>query len=258
MTLRSILAAVTIALLASATAAEDIVPDVLMQPAQSSVPGRTIDIRGLVTGMSLGEARSAFAGLLGEEPSENTSSFVLSGKGQMVQSVPYTSVLYSGDETDQLSAKFSALSSGNQITLITREADYRRAPEAAPLFDEFVSALVAKYGEPTFRRDGREVTYLRWTYKNGRPTPCDPESDPQCVEPQSAITMLPGTAETFDVIISAMVGRKRDEEQLLGFKLALTDLKLKLAADHADEAGMRPALEEAIAAAAANAPKPKL
>lgn len=258
MTLRSILAAVTIALLASATAAEDIMPNVLMQPAQSSVPGRTIDIRGLVTGMSLEEARLAFAGLKGEEPSENTSSFVLSGKGQMVQSVPYTSALYQGDETDQLSAKFSALSSGNQVTLITREADYRRAPEAAPLFDEFVSALVAKYGEPTFRRDGREVTYLRWTHKNGQPAPCDPEGTPQCPEPQSAITMLPGTAETFDVIISAMVGRKRDEEQLLGFKLALTDLKLKLAADHADETGMRPALEEAIAAAAANAPKPKL
>lgn len=258
MTLRSILATAAIALFASTAAAQDIMPDVLMQPAHSSAAGRTIDIRGLVTGMSVEEARSAFATLGGEEARENTSSFVLSGKGQMVKSTAYTSVLYQGDETDQLSAEFSALSSGNQITLITREADYRRAPEAAPLFDEFVSALVAKYGEPTFRKDGHEVTYLRWTYKDGQPAPCDPEGTPQCLEPQSAITMLPGSAEAFDVIISAMVGRMRNEEQLLGFKLALTDLELKLAADRADEEGMRPALDEAIAAAAANAPKPKL
>ncbi|KQN74798.1 hypothetical protein [Devosia sp. Leaf64] len=258
MTLRSILATVAIALLASAAAAQDIVPEVLLQPAQSSVPGRTIDIRGLVTGMSVEEARSAFADLGGDAPNENTSSFVLSGKGQTVQSAPYTSVLYQGDETDQLSAKFSALSSGNQITLVAREADYRRAPEAAPLFDDFVSALVAKYGEPSFRKDGREVTYLRWTYKDGLPVPCYPEGTPQCLEPQSAMMMLPQQAEAFDVIVSAMVGRKRGEDSLIAFKLALTSLELKLAADMADEAGMRPALEQAIAAAAANAPKPKL
>ena len=258
MTLRSILATAAIALFASAALAQDIMPDVIMEPAHSSVPGRTIDIRGLVTGMSVQEARSVFTALGDAAPNENTSSFVLSGKGQMVKSAPYTRVLYIGDESDRLSATFSALSSGNQITLVEREGDYRRAPEAAPLFDEFVSALVAKYGEPSFRKDGREVTYLRWTYKNGLPVPCDPEGTPQCLEPQSAITMLPEQAETFGVILSAMVGRKRNEEQLIAFKLALADLDLRLAADRADEAGMRPALEEAIAAAAANAPKPVL
>ena len=258
MTLRSILATAAIALFVSSTAAQEIMPDVLRQPNISSVPDRVIDIRGLVTGMSLKEARSVFAALGNEAPNENTSSFVLSDKEQMVKSVPYTRVLYQGDETDRLSATFSALSSGNQITLIAREADYRRAPESAPLFDEFVTALVAKYGEPTFRKDGREVTHLRWTYKNGQPAPCDPEGTPQCLEPQLAITMLPAQAEAFDVVLTALVGRQRDADKLIAFKLALTDLELKLAADLADEAGMRPALDDAIAAAAANAPKPVL
>jgi hypothetical protein len=254
----AILAACAMALAVSTVHAEDIMPDILMQPAQSSVPGRAIDIRGLVPGMSIEEARAALAAVNGGAIRENTYTTSLSGKGQMVSSVPYIKWLSIGDDTDKLSAMFSGISSGNQLTLIKREADYRNNRDAAPLFDGFVDALVQKYGDPSFRKDGNEVTYLMWTYKDGQPAPCDPNGTPQCLEPESAFSYLPERAEVFDVVLSAKVGRQRGSDHALVFQLALTDLSIKASADVADEEGMRPALDAAIAQAAANAPTPSL
>lgn len=258
MKLISILAACAMALAISTAYAEDIVPDVLIQATQSSVPGRIIDIRGLVPGMSVEEARTALAAIDGTAIQESLSSTVLSTRDHMVRGVPYTKWLTLQNGSDTLSASFSGISSGNQITLVKREADYRGSQDAAPLFDPFIAALVEKYGEPTFRKDGVEVTYMFWTYKDGSAAPCDPNGTPQCMEPETAFPMLPEQAEAFDVMLSAKVGRQRGSDHLLIFTLALTDLRLKVEADEADEAGLRPALEAAIAGAAAGAPKPAL
>lgn len=258
MKIAPILAACVMALAVSSANAEDIMPEVLIQPVVSSVPGHTIDIRGLVPGMGLEEARAVLIAVDGGAIDENMSSTVLSQGDQMVRSVPYIKWFSTKEATDKTSAMFSGLSSGSQITLIKREADYRGNRAAAPLFDPFVDALLDKYGEPSFRKDGREVTYLFWTYKNGQTAPCDPNGTPQCLQPESAFLYLPEQADVHDVILSAKVGRERDSDHLLIFQLALTDLSIKIASDIADESGMRPALDAAIAAAAASAPKPVL
>lgn len=258
MKLITIIAACGMLLATSSAHADDIVPDVLMQPAQSSVPGRAIDIRGLVQGMSIEEARAALVAADAGALRERTYSTSLSSKGHIVRSAPYVKWLGIGGDTDKLSATLSGISSGNQITLINRHGDYRNDREAAPLFDDFVDALVDKYGDPSFRRDGASVTHLMWTYKDGEPAPCDPDGTPQCLPPESAFSYLPERAEFFDVILAAKVGRERGHDRVLAFQLSLTDLSIKAAADIADEAGMRPALDAAIAESAANAPKPSL
>lgn len=254
----SILAACAMALAVSSAHAEDIMPEVLIQPVASSVPGHTIDVRGLVPGMSVEEARAILVAVDGAAIDENMSSTALSKGDKMVRSVPYTKWLSIEDRGDKTSAMFSGISSGNQITLVKREADYRGNRDAAPLFDPFIAALVEKYGEPSFRKDGVEVTYLMWTYKNGQTAPCDPNGTPQCMAPEIAFSMLPEQADVHDVILSAKIGRERGSDYLLVFTLALTDLSIKTASDIADDAGMRVALDAAIAAAAANAPKPVL
>lgn len=254
----SILAACALALTISAAHAEDIVPEVLMQPAISSVPGRAIDIRGLLPGMTPADARPVLSEILGTEPSEGLERTALRESGQTVTGIPFIKWLSGTVGSEETSVMFSGVSSGNQAVLITREAEYRRGEEA-PLFDEFVSSLVEKYGEPAFRKDGYNGTAVIWTYKDGQPATCLPNDTPQCLEPASAFSNLNATSKYFDVIVYALVGKGSADDTRVGrFRISSTDLSIKVTADEADEAGLRRALEAALAEAAANAPKPVL
>lgn len=252
-----ILAASILAATTSMACAQDISPNVLLEANQSSVPGRAIDIRGLVTGMSTEEALAAMVDLGGviDEGKERTA---LSSNGVTVTGTPFTKWLSVNVDGDRTVGWFSGVSSGNQLTLLQREADYRQDRDNAPLFDPFIASLLEKYGEPSFRKDGREVSYFMWTYKDGRPAACDPNGTPPCVEPETAKHYLHELAALYDVIVFAKVGRKSGEDRLLIFELSATDLSIMDAAAKADEAGLRPALEAAISAATTSAPKPSL
>lgn len=254
----SILTACAMALAVSSAQADDIVPDVLMQPAMTSVPGRAIDIRGLLPGMTTSEVRSVLTDILGAEPGESMERTVLSDSGIIIKSAPFTKWLSGQVGSEKTSVMFSGISSGNQAVLVTREAEYGRNDEA-PLFEDFVTSLVEKYGEPTYRKDGFGGAALIWTYKDGQPAACLPDDTPQCLEPSSAFSNLRETPKYFDVIVYAAIATgRRDETRVGQFRISSTDLSVKVAADEADEAGLRPALEAALAEAAANAPKPVL
>lgn len=254
----SILAVCAMTLTVSTIHADDIVPEVLMQPAISSVPGRIIDIRGLLPGMTPADARPLLTEILGAEPGESFEKTALRESGQTVTGTPFTKWLSGTVGSEKTSVMFSGVSSGNQAVLITREAEYRRE-EDAPLFDDFVASLIEKYGEATFRKEGFQTTAMIWTYKDGQPVECLPNDTPQCLEPSSAFSNLGATPKYFDVIIYAAIGKGRPDERRVGqFRISPTDLSIKVAADKADEAGLRPALDAALAEAAANAPKPVL
>lgn len=258
MKLTYVLAACAMLLTTPAVHAEDIAPDVLMQPIEASVPGRIIDIRGLLPGMTPAEARPLLADILGAEPRESYEKTALREAGQTVTGTPFIKWLSGEVGSEKTSVMFSGVSSGNQAVLITREAEYRRGEEA-PLFDEFVSSLVEKYGEPAFRKDGYNGTAVIWTYKDGQPATCLPNDTPQCLEPASAFSNLNATSKYFDVIVYALVGKGSADDTRVGqFRISSTDLSIKVTADEADEAGLRRALEAALAEAAANAPKPVL
>lgn len=259
MKLTSILAACTIMVLAvSVVHAEDVVPDVLLHPVISSVPGRTIDIRGLLPGMTPADVRPLLTEILGAEPREGYEKTALRESGQTVTGTPFIKWLSGEVGSEKTSVMFSGVSSGNQAVLITREAEYRRGDEA-PLFDTFLSSLIEKYGEPAFRKDGYNGTAVIWTYKDGQPAACLPDDTPQCLEPASAFSNLNATPKYFDVIVYALVGKTRPDETRVGrYRISSTDLSIKVAADKADEAGLRPALDAVLAEAAANAPKPVL
>lgn len=242
-------------LFASTTFAQDVVPEILMGAAQSSVPGRKIDIRGLVPGMSADEARAALASISGTAAEETTTSTTISSNGIMVRSVPYARALWVDHDGERLSARLSGLSSGNQTVFVQREADYRNTDRQAPLYEPFLASLLEKYGTPSFRKDGRSVTYLIWSYKDGQPAPCDPTGTPQCLEPEVAFQYLPQQAEAYDVIVYAAIGRETGSDRVAIFKLSSTDLSIKWTADEADAAGLRPALDAALAEARAKAPK---
>lgn len=258
MKLPSIFAAFALTLGITGTYAEDVAPPVLIEATHSVVPGRIIDIRGLVPGMTPAEVRPILADILGAPPHESMEKTVLSGAGTMVTGTPYTRSMSSHIDDEKIEAFFSGVSSGNQLYLVHREVDFRRSRSDAPLFDDFVAALVAKHGTPSFRKDGASVTHIMWTYKDGQVAPCDPDGTPQCLQPDSAITYLPEIAQTYDVVIYAAVARERGDERVALMKMSSADLVLKNAADQADRAGLRPALDAAIAAEAANAPKPIL
>lgn len=254
----SIIAACAMALAVTSAQAEDIVPEVVVQPVVSSVPGRAIDIRGLLPGMTTSEARAVLTDILGAEPGESIERTVLYESGIMIKSAPFTKWLSGQAGSEKVSVMFSGISSGNQVTLITREAEYGRDDEA-PFFEDFVASLIEKHGEPTYRKDGIGGAALIWTYKDGQPAACFPNDTPQCLEPSSAFSNLRETPKYFDVIVYAAIATgRRDETRVGQFLISSTDLSTKVAADEADEAGLRPALEAALAEAAANAPKPVL
>lgn len=254
----SILAVGALALATPLVHAQDIIPQILIEATPSAVPGRIIDIRNLVPGMTADEVRPVLAAIQGSAPNENLQKTALSGSGTSVTGTPYTRSMSSRNDGELIEVFFSGVSSSNQTYLIRRELDFGRSGADAPLFDAFVDALVDKYGTPSLRKDGTAVTHLMWTYKNGRTAACNPDGTPQCLQPDSAISNLPELAETFDVIIYAAVARERGANHVTLAKMSSTDLVRKAAADQADTDGLRPALDAAIAAAAANAPKPEL
>lgn len=252
----SILAACAMVLAISTVHAEDIVPDVLMQPAMSSVPGRTIDIKGLLPGMTTDEARAILTDILGAEPGESREQTVLSQSGIMVKSVPFTKWLSGTVDGEKISTMYSGFASGNQLVLVSREAEYSDST-SAPMFDAFMAGLLEKYGEPSFRKDWAEAAALIWTFKDGQLVPCDPSGSPQCLEPTSAFSNLRASSQAFDVIIYAAVSRaRRDIDRVGQFKMSSTDLSIMAPAEIADKDGLRPALDALVAASAASAPKP--
>lgn len=252
MKLTSILAVCAIALTASTAHAEDIVPEVLMQPAVSSVQGRDIDLRGLLPGMSVEEARVVLTDILGSPPRESMGRTVLSADGVTVRGTPFTEWLSGEINGEKITTMFSGVSSGNQLILASREGEYRDRT-SAPLFDDFIAGLLEKYGEPSFRRDMFNGAAMVWTFKDGQPVPCEASGTLQCPIPSTMVEER--SSQNFDVIVFAAVESSL-HDRVRAFRLSSTDQSITVAADEADDAGLRPALEAALAEAVANAPQP--
>lgn len=143
----------------------------------------------------------SFSGIEGSVPNENLSKTALSVSGTTVTGTPYRRSMSSRTDGETIEAFFLGVSSGNQAYLMRREVDYRTRSDQAPLFDAFVDALIEKHGTPSLRKDGSAVTHLMWTYKNGHPAPCNRDGQPQCLEPDSAISDLPELARTYDLVL---------------------------------------------------------
>jgi hypothetical protein len=63
--------------------------------------------------------------------------------------------------------------------------------------------------------------------------------------------------DSLDLVVYAAIGRAMaDDTRVEQFRMSSADLRIKRAADKADKAGLQPALEAAVAAANASAPKP--
>lgn len=243
-------------LLSPGVNAQDIDPQVLKSPQPSQVEGRNIDILGLMPGMGLEEARSAMSNFLAMEPNESEAQTHVFEGSVSIASMPYVEWLYGSKGSENLEAKFSGIGSGNQLVLVRRDAEYGKVDEA-PLFDAFIASLLEKYGEPSFRDDRAVGSQLMWTYKNGAAAACDPTGDHQCLEPENAITLLDQAAQSYDVIVSATVLRARaDDARVSMFKMRSTDLSVVQATGEADQLGLQPALDAAVAQSTRDAPVP--
>ena len=256
MKLRSLMTAAVLFAAVPVAGAENVMPEVVYEPEISSVPGRAIDLRGMVPGMAAQDVRNILRDILGAEPRETTERTVLSGSGVMVTGAPFTKWLAGTVDDEKITAMFSGISSDNRLVMIEREASYGDSA-SAPVSEDFLAGLTEKYGEPSFRKEVADATGLFWTFKDGRLVPCDDEGRTRCVNPTVAFTNLESAAADFDVIIFAAVGKSGvDGVRVSRFWLSATDLDIKVAADSADEEGLRPALEAAVAESYANAPKP--
>ena len=254
----ALIAALTACLLARVALAEDVVPQVVMTPQQSQVPGRAIDIRGLVPGMTLDQARSSLEAVFGFELNEMRERTALREAGVTVTSIPFVKMLSGADETESMMAMFTGIGSGNQVMYVDRTAEYDEIA-AAPLFDPFLASIVEKYGEPTQRRDRMDVTSLIWTFKDGQLVHCEYSAVPQCLPPQSAISNVRDSSEFFDVIVFAQATRSRtDRERVEAFNVSSIDLSIVAEAEAADEAGLRAVLGAAVDASRADAVTPVL
>ncbi|WP_156464036.1 hypothetical protein [Devosia sp. Leaf420] len=250
-----IITAMALAMVAPGLRADDIVPDRLMEASQSAIPGRQIDVIGLVPGMTPEEAIPVLTEILGEKPYASQSQTMLRDGGVSVTSVPFVSGL-SGEANDEaFELFFSGLSSGNQLLMIRRQGEYGSA--GAPKVADFVQSLRGKYGEPSFVEQGFNATVLVWTFKDGQQVVCHKQEAPQCLSTDAAFTMIEQSALDFDVLIYAAVApRPSDPERVGMFRISSADLRIKLAAETADQAGLQNALEAAVDAADAAAPKP--
>lgn len=251
----ALLAASVIAIAATAAHAEDVVPDAILQPVVTSIVDRQVDIRGLLPGMRLNEARAALANSMGVAPNERREQLRLRDGSISVSSAPYVSWLVGESSGERTAAMFSGMPGGNQLVLVRRDGEYQRVSDA-PMFDDFVSGLIAKYGEPSYRRDAYQASVFYWTYREGQQVQCDPQGRPQCIDGDGAFMVMDQIGDSVDVIVYAAVGRRvGDPNRVQQFRMSSTDLRIKRATDEADSAALQPALEAALAEAAANAPK---
>ena len=170
----------------------------------------------------------------------------------------FVRALYGTKAGETLTTRHSGVSSGNQLVYVDRRAEYDDAA-LAPMFDEFAAALSAKYGAASFEDTSYDGTTFYWMFKDGALGECDPYDAPQCLPPESAITLIDQASAYSDLILYASVTRSiYNESRVGGLQIASTDLALKLAADAADAAGLLPALEKAVSTSEEDAATPEL
>lgn len=204
--------------------------------------------------MTLAEARLSLETIFGVELNEMQERTSVREAGVTVTSVPFVKMLSGVDATESMMAMFTGGGSGNQVVYLDRTTEYEQGEEA-PLFDEFLTSVVSKYGEPTQRRDRADTSSLIWTFKHGELVSCEYRAVPQCLPPQSAISNIAGSSEFFDVILFVQATRSRtDRERVGAFNISSIDLSIAAEAKYADEAGLRAVLGEAVEASRANAP----
>ncbi|RYG87509.1 MAG: hypothetical protein EON59_07195 [Alphaproteobacteria bacterium] len=202
-----LVAAVAVAVtVASPAAAAPFTPTAAISLLKSEIPGRLIDVIGVVPGMTADEAREVLAATYAPDDIRLREQGYRMGKDNVwVETTPFP-VEVSVDDFmrstgDTFSAKLTGLAGDNKVVVATRKVKF---PESGgPTEDTLHAAVIEKYGTPSFSIDGR---FYVWQFKDGQLVPCTNRGGDVCNRPAQSYDYIRGQeASPVDYVILVQI-----------------------------------------------------
>ncbi|WP_155524488.1 hypothetical protein [Oleisolibacter albus] len=248
-------------------AAADLViePQKTTEPVSRTFPGRNVDIVGLSSGMTLQEVTAKLkADMPDASIRTNMLTVGLNYKGATVKFQQYTGGLLvnGGDANGLISLFFGSPASGNQLTSLLRNVDYRD-PFKAPTREDVVAALTAKYGKPSGQSQSEKLMTLTWLVKDAGDYVCpvDPgRKVPMCPVTVASNRDSPDVAERamkagFKVGISALLYTKADSNKLTSLVVTIEDYENTVVATNAADTQLKEAVDKQFSNSSSAKPK---
>ncbi len=141
-------------------------------PATYNLPGRAVDVLGIVPGMSPTAVRDILSKRYGDVQTFQ-DNLGLEERGAAVSTAPFLTRMTAGTRSDQVTVWFATPTTGNGVVEVSRQLIYAD-PAKAPELRQVQAELVAKYGPPADAPSSpnAEVAVFTWAYGNGKPAPC--------------------------------------------------------------------------------------
>jgi len=226
------------------------------------IEGSTIDVLGLVTGMTIDETKAAMAlGFPNSVFHDNEQSFQARMRGVTIKAEPFVSTVEVEGINETMKAQFTGGASGNQSFAIARSVNY---PDvlAAPTPATIVAALTEKYGAPSAND---ETTYF-WTFAAGQQVPCviSYYGDTDCpryvndYSPHSLGDYANSTSAYDYVIMAEITTNYKDTSKVRELPVSAGDIALRREAAQADSSSIMAELERVHSASSQEVTAPKL
>lgn len=260
---------VTALLLAAASAPAMADEMMLVQSAKPtpmrSYPSRSIDILGIILGMTQEEVTAILRREYGGEPEVSMPVIGISYNGIKIQSQPFVSAITiakaNGD--DRINVAFSFPTTGSRVVGVSRTLAFRdslTAPRVADMFDQ----LHAKYGPGSLLRPKSYVqtlTFESWGLGAAGPVKCPNDNCPTPYARMDSNTILQQNAVKADllVVIQANVHNGGpDPSRVQQLEVTMEDNENELLSANQLAAQMKAAAEAAYAKKAVPAAAPRL